>query len=101
MYLEVSNNNNYSDKKILKLARKFLLDNNIIKNEADIEVEELRKLDFGYVIFDKNYDISRKIIHNFLNKNNIYSLGRYGSWIYSSMEDAILEGFSIKKRIDA
>jgi protoporphyrinogen oxidase len=101
VYLEVSNNNNHSDKEILRLARKFLLNNNIIKTEKDIEVEALRKLDFGYVIFDKNYDSSRNAIHNFLNKNSIFSLGRYGSWIYSSMEDSMLEGFEIKKNINA
>ena len=101
VYLEVSNNNNYSDEKILKFARSFLLKNKIINSLKEIEVEALRKLDYGYVIFDKNYEKSRNNIHKFLNKNNIYSIGRYGSWVYSSMEDAMLEGFAIKKIINA
>jgi len=29
---------------------------------------------------------------NFLKSNGIWSIGRYGSWKYMSMEDTMLEG---------
>ena len=100
MFLEVSNNTSFSNKKILIEGRKFLLKNRIIHSVKDLEVEELKELDFGYVIFDKNYNVAREFLLNFLSKNNIHSVGRYGSWIYSSMEDAILSGLNIKNKID-
>ena len=99
IYLEVSNNHNYSNKEIIKQARKFLIKNEIINSVKDIEVEELRVMKYGYVIFDKNYDKSRNDCLTFLERNNIKSIGRYGSWIYSSMEDAILAGLGIKTKI--
>tara|TARA_B110000971_G_C20024236_1_gene507948 strand:+ start:9 stop:1283 length:1275 start_codon:yes stop_codon:yes gene_type:complete len=99
VFLEISNNNNYSEKEILKKARKFLIEKKIIKSVKDIVVEEFREMKYGYVIFDKNYDVSRNICLKFLEKNKIYSIGRYGSWIYSSMEDAILAGLNTKKMI--
>lgn len=100
VFLEVSNNTSFSNKKILIEGRKFLLKNKIIHSVKDLEVEELKELDFGYVIFDKNYNVAREFLLNFLSKNNIHSVGRYGSWIYSSMEDAILSGLNIKNKID-
>lgn len=100
VFLEVSNNTNLSNKNILQEGRKFLLKNKIINSVKDLEVEELKELDFGYVIFDKNYNKARKYLLNFLNKNKIYSVGRYGSWVYSSMEDAIISGLNIKNKIN-
>ena len=32
-----------------------------------------------------------------LEKDNIYSIGRYGSWTYCSIEDNIIEGRELAK----
>ena len=34
----------------------------------------------------------RDFIHQWLNEVDILSIGRYGDWNYSSMEDALLDG---------
>ena len=42
-------------------------------------------------------------IHNLfakLQKNNIYSIGRYGAWTYCSMEDCIVMANSTYESID-
>lgn len=56
-------------------------------------------LDCGYVIYDKNRAILLKKIFPFLQSNQIWSIGRYGSWAYSNMEDALLSGKLIAERL--
>ena len=64
----------------------------MIGDDADIEVEAMRHLPYGYVIFDDRYDEARARILPYLETNGVMSRGRYGAWIYSSMEDALLDG---------
>ena len=49
-------------------------------------------IDFGYVLYDHNRSQAVAAIQNYLRKNAIYSIGRYGAWEYSSMEDAMDQG---------
>ncbi|MCM8798317.1 MAG: FAD-dependent oxidoreductase [Candidatus Omnitrophica bacterium] len=56
-------------------------------------------LEYAYVIYNSARSATVKKIHAYLNRHHIYSFGRYGSWIYSSMEDAVLEGKSNAERV--
>jgi hypothetical protein len=47
---------------------------------------------YAYVIYDDFRKKNLPSIMDFLKSNGIWSIGRYGSWSYMSMEDAILEG---------
>ncbi len=71
-----------------------MIDLGFIKNRNDIIVRYPMQIPFGYVIYKKGiaYDLWFERIHTFLKQNNIYSIGRFGNWIYSNMEDAIIEG---------
>ena len=92
LYVEVGNDHNLPDVEVLSAIHEFFKEIGVISNKADIEVEEVRHIPYGYVIFDGNYDESRTRILPYLENNGIMSRGRYGSWIYSSMEDALLDG---------
>lgn len=48
-------------------------------------------MDPAYVHIDAKNDKKVRQIMSDLNKNNIYSIGRYGGWTYCSMEDCMLE----------
>jgi len=63
----------------------------INQNNTDIEFC-WRLIDCGYVIYDENRKMALKKIFPFLQRNQIWSIGRYGAWEYSNMEDAILHG---------
>ena len=39
------------------------------------------------------------MIKKYLEKKNIYSVGRYGDWKYSTMEEAILEGKEVAEKL--
>jgi protoporphyrinogen oxidase len=56
-------------------------------------------LQYAYVIYDSNRRKVVESIQRTLGKRDIHTFGRYGSWIYSSMEDAILQGKAIAESL--
>ena len=53
---------------------------------------ELCMIPYAYVIFDSNYVKCRSIILDHLKEYAVLSMGRWGGWEYSGMEDALLSG---------
>lgn len=71
----------------------------ILGAENQICAEDINDIKYGYPIYDHNYKTARSGVVEFLAKNNIIAAGRYGSWRYMSMEDAILDGKSVAESI--
>jgi protoporphyrinogen oxidase len=69
-----------------------LTDIGAITATSDVTLAALREIDYAYVIFDDAYEESTRTIHEWLSAVGIHSCGRYGSWIYNSMEDSIIQG---------
>ena len=61
---------------------------------SDDEVISLNVIDmkYAYVIFNKERKKALDTIFKFLKDNNIYCIGRYGSWEYSFIEKNIIDG---------
>ena len=53
----------------------------------------------AYVIYDRNYRKSVEELRGFARENDIYTIGRYGAWEYSGMEDAIWQGKQVADEI--
>ena len=53
---------------------------------------EAHSIPGAYVIMDEAYGPSRTTIMDWLNQNQIWSIGRYGAWTYDSMEGAMVQG---------
>lgn len=70
----------------------------LIRDLDDILVKDLVDLECAYVIYDRHHSESRRIIMDFLQQHDIVSIGRYGNWEYSGMEEAMLQG---KEAIEA
>jgi len=49
-------------------------------------------LPYAYVVYNSARKKAVERIQRYLKAHNVHSFGRYGSWMYSSMEDAVLEG---------
>ena len=60
-----------------------------------------RTIEHAYVIYDHAYYASVETVQAFLKERNILSIGRYGGWNYSSMEDALLYGCSAANTVAA
>lgn len=83
------------DAKIIK----GLIDIGIIKDKKDIIVKHPMILKDAYVIYDKERERVLPVLTRELEKHGIILAGRWGKWEYSSMEDAILEGFEAAEKI--
>ena len=64
-----------------------------------IIVKNILPIKYGYVIYDKYRIPALNDIHSFLQKHNIYSIGRYGAWKYSYMEESILDSKKTAEQI--
>jgi protoporphyrinogen oxidase len=78
---------------------KGLLDMGVIASKKDIVVKLPLVLKDAYVIYDEEREKVVPEIMRVLERYGIYTAGRWGNWEYSSMEDAILEGFEAAERV--
>lgn len=77
--------------KLLKDSLRALESAGILKAGDKIEAVAELDMPFAYVIYDANRKKALETIMPFLEKKNIYSIGRYGAWEYSFMEKSILD----------
>jgi protoporphyrinogen oxidase len=56
-------------------------------------------IDCGYVIMNQAYGEARKHILEWLELQQIHSVGRYGAWTYDSMEGAMAQGYKTALRL--
>ena len=96
MYVEVSYKPDqmldYHDPAFMESIYKSLQDANILRADDKIQTVNFIPIRYAYVIYTLDIRSNLKIIFDFLNKNNIFCIGRYGAWKYSFMEEAILDG---------
>jgi UDP-galactopyranose mutase len=69
-----------------------LIEADILKNEAEIEVIDVESFKYAYVIYDLEHHQNVKLIHNYLDSIRITPIGRFGEWEYHNMDRAILSG---------
>jgi protoporphyrinogen oxidase len=91
-YVELSNAHAVSDVEALAALKGFLREVGAITREEQVVVADVRTIRHGYVIFDDHYFPAKALLMPFLAGAGIRSVGRYGAWVYSSMEDAIVDG---------
>lgn len=55
----------------------------------------------AYVHISPEVNLLKKEIFKELEKEDIYSIGRYGGWTYCSMEDCFLEAYKLAKKLNS
>lgn len=63
--------------------------------DSEIDTEVIIPISHAYVLYDRWRDRYLPMLLNRLRENNIHSVGRYGAWKYSSMQEAIIDGKNI------
>ena len=64
----------------------------LVDPRQEILVQEHAVIPVAYVVFDHGYFEALETIFPFLEAHGILSRGRYGRWIYNSMEDSLVDG---------
>ena len=101
MYIEIGYDKN-ADMNIpeqLKLTLQNLKNDGIIDNTTKLEEYVSIIMDPAYVHINSETENKIESLKNKLNKNNIYTIGRYGAWTYCSMEDCMLEAKNLSNKL--
>ncbi|MFN8009232.1 MAG: FAD-dependent oxidoreductase [Terriglobia bacterium] len=77
---------------IVRQIKQDLLSCGILQKDDVIAAELPLDIPCAYVLFDQHYRESVDVIRAYARENGITTIGRYGSWEYSGMEDAIWQG---------
>jgi UDP-galactopyranose mutase len=94
LYAEVSYTSDkplkYSKMELKERVIKDLNKAGILKKNEKIVAEKSYNIKYAYPISNKNESLDA--IDEFLKFYDLYSIGRYGSWRYMSMEECVAEG---------
>jgi len=77
---------------VLKQVRDGLERAGIFRRDEKIVVADVRDIRYAYVLFDRHRARVLSGILAELKRRGIHSIGRYGRWEHTSMEDAITQG---------
>ncbi|NQE54749.1 hypothetical protein C5S29_14260 [ANME-1 cluster archaeon GoMg3.2] len=101
IYVEISYSKNkpINEKNTFERVVEDLVKCNILRPTDEIVAKCQLDIKYAYVIYDKSYREIVGMIHNYLKNIDIYSIGRFGKWEYSAMEDAIFEGKEVADKL--
>lgn len=80
------------DKKARADIMKGLYDCGLLRKTDRIVTEKILHIPVAYVTYDVNRTAATQKLLSYLESEKIFSIGRFGGWKYSYMEEAILEG---------
>ena len=86
-----------AEKKILR----GLIKGGVIKKETDVIEKLWLKIPCAYVIYDAARNKAVPAILSALADKDVHSIGRYGAWKYSFMEESVKEGLETARKIIA
>jgi len=92
LYVELATRDKVRRDRLMPRVIDGLLEIGLIKKPSDILFSRLRRIDHAYVVYDRHYYEATAAIHDFLAEHRIFSIGRYGRWEYSAMENALIQG---------
>lgn len=64
-----------------------------------VEVRQLTMVDPAYVVFDHRRKNAVSLLRTWLGSHGVRLSGRWAEWKYSAMEDAILDGMTVARRL--
>lgn len=100
MYVEVpmKRARGLTQMELLKQVRRGLEQAGILKPSDHLPVVQFLPIRYAYVMYDGNRSAALRTINGFLSDHHAQSIGRYGAWKYSFMEEAILDGKKAAER---
>ncbi|MBH0193002.1 MAG: NAD(P)-binding protein [Nitrospira sp.] len=101
MYVELSHRptDQISDEELITRSRRGLEQAGILQPDDELVVADVKDLHYAYVYFDQHRARAVPAIVAELERRGIYSIGRYGRWEHTSMEDAIGQGKRLAEQL--
>ena len=97
LYVELSDRKNPPQ---LGAIAEQLVEIGALGSAEDLRFCRTRDIEYAYVVFDEDHGPATQTIHAWLEQVGIRSCGRYGAWIYNSMEDSMLSGLAAAQWAD-
>jgi protoporphyrinogen oxidase len=101
MYVEISHRPGepQSVEQLVERARRGMEHAGIVRPDDELVTADVKDLQYAYVYFDRHRARVVPAILAELERRGIYSIGRYGRWEHTSMEDAIGQGKQLAERL--
>lgn len=101
LYVEISHQPNevVPPAELLRRVRSGLERAGILLPSDDIVCTDIKDIRYAYVLFDRHRALAVPAILSELERRAIYSIGRYGRWEHTSMEDAMAQGKAVAERL--
>lgn len=97
LYVELSEREREPD---LPAIARALVEIGALASVDDIHFSRTRDIEYAYVVFDEDHARATATIMRWLAQVGVRSCGRYGAWIYNSMEDSVLSGLAAARWAD-
>ena len=88
------------DGKLLEKIKQGLCDIEFAKSVDDVEVIDLTKYQYAYVIYDLHHSANMKKIRDFYGKQGIVLNGRFGNFEYWNMDRVLRESLNMAEQLD-
>jgi protoporphyrinogen oxidase len=94
MYVEMSHRpeDRSQPHELIQSARNGLIHAGVLRKDDEIVMADVKDIHYAYVLFDRHRARAVPLILAELERCGITSIGRYGLWEHTSMEDAIAQG---------
>ncbi len=101
MYVEIAHlpEEPFDEALAMKEAIRGLLACGLLRNEKEIITRNILRIPIAYVTYDQNRTALAQMMLSSLDSTQVFSIGRFGAWKYSYMEEAILEGMATAEKI--
>ena len=103
LYVEVSHQPTHAvpEAALIQQIRDGLERAGIFRPDDELVVADVKDIRYAYVLFDKHRTRALPAILEELARRGIHSIGRYGRWEHTSMEDAMAQGKQLAEKLGA
>ena len=101
LYVEISHQptERESEAALIERVRLGLEQAGVLHRADEIVMADVKDLYYAYVLFDRHRGRAVQELLAELERRGISSIGRYGMWEHTSMEDAIAQGQQVAARV--
>ena len=103
LYVEVSHQPAHAvpEAALIQRIRDGLERAGIFRSDDELVVADVKDIRYAYVLFDQHRARALPAILEELARRGIHSIGRYGRWEHTSMEDAMAQGKQLAEQLRA